>query len=129
MLKNVILKIKNSKIIKNSFWLVLSTVIQMIISLVINMFVARYLGAANYGILNYGLSFVNFFLGVCTLGLDSIIIKYLVSEKDNQGKVLGTSIVMRLLSSLLAIILIFLSVFVLKHNDKLIIITTFIYIV
>lgn len=123
MIKKVINKFKNSKIAKNSMWMIMTTVIQMIISLAVNMVVARYLSVEDYGILNYGLSFINFFIGICTLGLNSITIKYLVSEKDEQGKILGTCIVMRLISSILSVIMIMLIIIVLK-NDKVIIITT-----
>ena len=125
MIKFLIKKFQKSQIAKNSLWMVCSTIIQMILSLVVNMLVARYLGTANYGILNYGLSFINLFMGICTLGLNTITIKYLVNEKDNQGEIIGTCIGMRLISSVLSIILIMLLVILLKGNDRLIIITTF----
>lgn len=62
MINKIINKIKYSKIVRNSSWMIFSTVIKMIISLFINMIVARYLGVSNYGIINYGLSFINFLL-------------------------------------------------------------------
>jgi len=125
MIKKIFGKFKKSKIAKNSLWMISATIIQMILSLFVNMIVARYLGTTNYGILNYGLSFINFFMGICTLGLNSITIKYLVNEKDNQGKIMGTCIGMRLISSIISIIMIMIFVVLLKGNDKLIIITTF----
>ena len=123
MIKRVLNKFKNSKIAKNSMWMIITTVIQMIISLAVNIIVARYLSVEDYGVLNYGLSFINFFIGICTLGLNSITIKYLIIDKDEQGKILGTCIVMRLISSILSVIMIMLIVLILK-DDKTIIITT-----
>jgi len=123
MIKKVINKFKNSKIAKNSMWMIMTTIIQMIISLAVNIIVARYLSVEDYGIINYGLSFINFFIGICTLGLNSITIKYLVSEKKEQGKILGTCIGMRLISSILSVIMIMLIILVLK-DDKTIIIAT-----
>lgn len=123
MIKKIINKLKNSKIAKNSMWMIMTTIVQMVISLVVNMVVARYLSVADYGILNYGLSFINFFIGICTLGLNSITIKYLVSEKEEQGKIIGTCIGMRLISSILSVVMILLIVLVLK-DDKTIIIAT-----
>lgn len=124
MLKKVINKFKKSKIFQNSLWMIVTTIIQMIISLFVNMVVARYLSVEDYGIINYGLSFINFFIGICNLGLNSITIKYLVSEKDEQGKIIGTCIGMRFISSVLSVIMIIILVSVLR-NDKVIILTTF----
>ena len=124
MIKKIINKFKKSKIVKNSLWMISATVIQMILSLFVNIVVARYLGTTNYGILNYGLSFINFFMGICTLGLNSIVIKYLVNEKNNQGEIIGTCIIMRIISSIISIIMIIILVILLKGNDKIIIITT-----
>ncbi|WP_370784248.1 hypothetical protein [Faecalibacillus intestinalis] len=39
-----------NKIMKNSFWMIFERIIQMIIALFINIFITRYLGAANYGL-------------------------------------------------------------------------------
>lgn len=125
MIKKILNKFKNSKIAKNSLWMITSTIIQMVLSLFVNMIVARYLGTTNYGILNYGLSFINFFMGICTLGLNTITIKYLVNEKDNQGQIIGSCIGMRIISSVISIFMILMLVILLKSNDKLIIITTF----
>ena len=123
MISKILNKFKYSKIAKNSIWMIITTVVQMIVSLIVNMIVARYLSVEDYGIINYGLSFINFFIGVCTLGLNSITIKYLVSEKEEQGKILGTCIVMRLISSILSVVMIILIVLVLK-DDKTIIMAT-----
>lgn len=124
MIKKYINKLRKSKIAKNSLWMISATVIQMILSLFVNMVVARYLGKTNYGILNYSLSFINFFMGICTLGLNSITIKYLVNEKDNQGEIMGTCLGMRIISSIISIIMIIIFVILLKGNEKVIIITT-----
>lgn len=123
MIRVLINKLHKSKIAKNSMWMVAETIIQMIISLVVNKVVSKYLGVANYGIINYGLSFINFFNGICTLGLGTIVIKYLVNSKDEkrQGEIIGTCIWMRLLASSLSIILIFALVFILKHDSPVII--------
>lgn len=125
MVKKVIEKIKKSKIAKNSIWMIIETVFQMIISLFVNIIVARYLGRSNYGIINYGLSFVNFCSGICTLGLNTITIKYLVKNKEKQGKTLGTCIAMRIITSFLSVVLISILLFILKADDKIIRVVAF----
>lgn len=56
--------------------------------------------------------------------MGSVSIKYLINEKDNHGQIVGTCIAMRIVSSLLSILLIFIIVFVLKRNEPIIIIAT-----
>lgn len=124
MVKKILNKFKTSKIAKNSLWMIMTTVVQMIISLIVNMIVARYLTVSDYGVINYGLSFINFFIGICTLGLNSITIKYLVSERENQGNILGTCIGMRLISSVLSVFMILFLVIIL-NDSKTIIVATF----
>lgn len=126
MIKKIVNKLGHSKIAKNSAWMVTETIIQMVISLVVNKIVSQYLGVANYGIINYGVSFLNFFNGICTLGLGTIAIKYLVNEKDKQGEIIGTCIGMRLISSFISMLLISILVFILKYGDDTIIIVSII---
>ena len=126
MIKKIINKLGHSRIAKNSAWMITETIIQMIISLIINKIVSKYLGVSNYGIINYGISFLNFFNAICTLGLGTIAIKYLVNEKDKQGEIVGTCIGMRLISSFVSILLISSLVFILKKGNSIIIIVSII---
>ena len=88
---------------KNASWLIGGRVLQMLLSLFINLITARYLGPTNFGLINYANSFVAFFTSLCNLGLNYIIIKELIINKSDQGKVIGTSIGLRAISSVLSI--------------------------
>ena len=65
----------NSKEAKNAGWIIAGKVLQMVLSFVVSIFTARYLGPSNYGIINYAGAYVTFFTSFCTLGLNSVIIK------------------------------------------------------
>lgn len=110
--------IRNSKVAKNSIWIISEKVFQMIISLFVNRIVAEYLQPENYGTLNYVISLVTFFTSLCTLGLDAIIINEIINKKEKQGEVLGTSIFMRLISSFLSTFLIVFVVLYLKPGNN-----------
>ena len=110
--------------VKNSFWIISERVIQMILSFIIAMITARYLGPTNYGILNYGASFVTFFASITKLGIDAIIVNELINNKTLEGKILGSSLFLRFISSILSIISILLLIIVLKPGSKIILITT-----
>lgn len=97
---NRISGILRSREAKNTGWLVGGRIIQMALSLVIGVITARFLGPANYGLINYGAAFVTFFNSLCTLGLNSVIVKNFVDHPDDQGTTIGTSLVLRLISSI-----------------------------
>lgn len=118
-----ITRLKKSKLFINTGWLISERIIDMIITLFIGIYTTRYLGPENYGLLNYSLSFIALFTFISNLGLDAIIIKELVNRKKQEGLILGTSILMRMLSSLLSIVLILLLVkFLHWNNDKILLI-------
>ena len=89
-----------NKAVNNSAWIIAAQLYQMLLSLVIGVVSARYLGPSNYGTINYAASFVSFFTIACSLGLEGIVVKKMIDNKNDEGVVLGTSIVMRLLAGL-----------------------------
>ena len=95
---------RTQKFIKNSSWMVFSRIYQMIFSLIVGSLTARYLGPNNYGVINYGLSYINIFNTICTLGLEGVIVKRVINKPEEEGELLGTSILLRSLASILSII-------------------------
>lgn len=88
-----------NKEVKNASWLIGGKVIQMLLSLVVGVLTARYLGPSNYGLVNYGLAYVSFFTSFCTLGLNSIIVKDFVDNPGEQGETIGSTLALRAISS------------------------------
>ena len=124
---NQLLKNSSAKqFMANTGWLVFDKVFHMMLSLVVTSMTARYLGKEGYGIINYGLSFINIFTIICKLGIDSIIVNEFVKNKVKTGEILGTTLVLRLLSSLCSLILTFIFVSVLKPNQSIVIMVTMI---
>ena len=78
------------RFLANTGWIVSERIYQMLISLVVGVITARYLGPANYGIINYAASFIAFFSSICTLGLEGIIVKELVDNPEREGEILGS---------------------------------------
>ena len=115
------LQIKNKEI-RNASWLIVGKVFQMVLSLLMSIFTVRYLGPSNYGIINYVTAYVTFFTSLCTLGINSVIIKDFVDNPEQQGEAIGTSLALRGVSSILSAITITGIVFVVDKGDKLILI-------
>lgn len=100
--KNIITRFSNSKEAKNAGWLIGGRVAQMVISFLVSIITARYLGPSNYGLVNYGTAFVTFFTSVCTLGINSVIVKDFFDHPEEEGTAIGTTLGLRFVSSLLS---------------------------
>ncbi len=107
----------NKKFIGNTAWLVGGKIFEMLVGLAVSMLTARYLGPANYGLINYVSAFTTFFVCICTLGLLNTMVNELITHPDRQGEILGTSIVLRLITSALSVAAIVLLVWVMNLGD------------
>ena len=107
-----------SRFVHNAGWMVFVQIYQMVISLVVGVICARYLGPSNYGIINYVASFVSFFSIVCALGLETVVVKEVVADRSNEGLILGSSIVIRFAAGVLSMISICIVVFALNGGDE-----------
>ena len=124
MINRIIMILKGNKEVNNASWMILGRIIQMILAFFVSIITARFLGPSNYGIINYASAYVAFFTSLCTLGLDSIIVKDLIENPKEQGTALGTSIFMRGISSSIAIILVVIIVAIVDYGERETIIVT-----
>lgn len=90
--------------LKNASWIIACRIVQSLISLVIGMITARYLGPANYGVISYVSSVVAFALPIMQLGLNQTLVKEFVQAPEKEGKILGTALAINILSSILSMV-------------------------
>lgn len=95
--------IKN-KVLQNASWILIGHIIQMILQFIVGILSARFLGPENYGTINYVLSYVSFFSAFCGLGMNGVIVNELVHNRNEEGKIVSTSILLRFISSIFSII-------------------------
>lgn len=103
------MKIKNKilwKFINNTGWILFKEIYAMLVSLIVGSLSARYLGPSNYGLINYGSSFISFFWIVSQLGLSNFVVPELVRHPEKESVYLGTSVAMRLSASVASIFVI-----------------------
>ena len=108
----------------NTGWLIFDKIFHMALSLVVTAMVTRYLGVEQYGLLSYGLAFIDIFTIICKLGIDGIIVNELIKNRDRTGEILGSTTFLRLLSSFLSMILTYIFVKLLNPNDHTILVIT-----
>ena len=92
------------KVFKNSSWIIFGQIFQMLLSFLVGAYTARYLQPENYGLINLGLSNVTIFSSISSLGIEGILINEMINNPNEEGTILGTSIVLRVISSILSII-------------------------
>ena len=84
----------------NTAWLMGEKVLRMFMGLFVGIWVARYLGPEQFGLLSYAQSFVFLFTAIATLGLDSIVVRELVKDNSQRNVLLGTAFTLKLIGSL-----------------------------
>ena len=93
----------NNRVLKNASWIIVCKIIQSIISLIIGMISARYLGPSNYGLISYAGSLAAFVMPIMQLGLGKTLVQEFLERPDREGEVLGTALVMNLVSAVACI--------------------------
>ena len=91
---------KENKIFTNAKWIILCKVVQSLLQLLIGMLTARYLGPSNYGLINYAKSVVAFVGPFTQLGLNATLVRELIDTPEKEGEIMGTSLLMGMVSSI-----------------------------
>ena len=90
--------------IGNSSWLMFEKILRMAVGLFVNVWIARYLGPENFGLLSYALAFAFLFLPLVTLGLDEIVIRNVVRDPACRDETLGTAFTLKLIGGVVAFV-------------------------
>jgi polysaccharide transporter, PST family len=106
-------------IIANIGWLFLDKIVRMGVGLYVTLYIARYLGASQFGTFNYAIAFAAMFSPIATLGLDAVVIRYLVNDVSSKQQILPTVFWLKLIGSLGALFLSVGSIYLFHHNDSL----------
>jgi O-antigen/teichoic acid export membrane protein len=94
----------NNRIIQNASWIIVCRIVNALLSLIVGMLTARYLGPSNYGLISYAASLTAFVSPIMLLGLSEILVQEIVNKPESEGEALGSSIVMCLISSVVCVL-------------------------
>jgi O-antigen/teichoic acid export membrane protein len=118
---------KKNRVINNAKWIIVCKIMQSVLQLIVGMLCARYLGPSNYGIINYAASVLAFVLPIMRLGLNETLVHELIKDPDHEGQIMGTALVMNVISSLLCMLTVFGFVSVANRADSVTIIVCVLY--
>ncbi len=89
-----------NRVFNNAKWIVICKLFQSVLQLVVGMISARYLGPSNYGLISYAASIVAFAIPIMRLGFDATLVREFVDSPEDEGKIVGTSIALNLVSAI-----------------------------
>ena len=107
-----------NRVVKNASWIIGIQLIKSLLGMVISMLTARFLGPSNFGLINYAASIVAFVTPIMYLGLTGVLVQEIVNTPEKEGEILGTSVTMTFLSSLLCVIGVISVSAIANHGEK-----------
>jgi O-antigen/teichoic acid export membrane protein len=106
------------KIIDNVGWLFFDKITRIGLGLLVGVWIARYLGPAQFGQLNFAIAFVGLFGTIAGLGLNGIVVRDIVRSPSSASNILGTAIMLQALAGLIAMMLVITSISILKPDEE-----------
>lgn len=88
----------------NTLWLLSDRLLRMGVGLLVGVWIARYLGPEGYGLLSFAGSYIMLFSAIALFGLESVVVRELVTCPDQRPRIMGTTLLIRLGTGLLALL-------------------------
>lgn len=118
---------KTKQVFNNAKWIIVCKIAQSVLQFIVGIICARYLGPSNYGLINYASSVVAFALPIMKLGFDATLVRELIDNPEKEGEILGTSLTLNFISSIISMIGVFSFVSVMNAGEKITIIVCALY--
>jgi PST family polysaccharide transporter len=94
------------QVISNTAWVFAEKIIQMGLSLLVGVWVTRYLGPTQFGTLTYAMTFVSMFGAITSLGgLGGLVVRDMARDPACKDESLGTAFVLQVMSGILTVFL------------------------
>lgn len=75
----------------NSSWMLAEQMLRIVSAVFVGIYIARYLGPEQFGILNYVLAISAFIMAITRLGMDAILVRELVNRPQCHDQLMGTA--------------------------------------
>ncbi len=99
-------------------WLVADRGVRMAVALLVGGWTARYLGTANFGLLNYAMALVAIFASMAPLGMEGLAVREIIQAPQSAGDWLGTIIGFRAIAATLCAGLALASITILRPGES-----------
>ncbi|MEG3969444.1 flippase [Microcoleus sp. T2B6] len=107
------------QVLSNIAWLFTDQILQMGLGLFVGLWVARYLGPTQFGLLSYAIAFVSLFSSVATMGLGTLVVRNIARDPECKNETLGTAFGLQFTGGIITLVLTVTVIALLKPNDTL----------
>ena len=97
--------LNSSTVGANTVWQLVEKAFRLCSALVSGILIARYLQPEQYGVYNYAIAFVSFFVTVSHLSANQIFVRELVKQPGHGQEIVSSALFLRILSSILSTVL------------------------
>lgn len=84
----------------NSSWMMAEQFLRILSGVFVGIYIARYLGPEDFGVLSYVLAIATFMMAISRLGMDAILVRELVSTPEKEQLLIGTAFWMMVVAAL-----------------------------
>ena len=105
------------KVVRNIVWAVTGKVVTLLGGLLVGIFVARYLGPEQYGLMSYVMSYVALFQVLASFGMDQIEIREESKAPEEKDKIIGTAFGLKLIFAIVTMGLIALTAWLFEADS------------
>jgi O-antigen/teichoic acid export membrane protein len=105
-------------VISNTGWQFADNILRMGVGLLVGIWVARYLGPEQFGLLSYALALAALFSTFAMLGLDDIVVRDLVRDPEGKDEILGTAFTLKLFGGSIAFLAALATILMLRPTDE-----------
>lgn len=107
------------KIVDNIGWLFFDKILRMGVGLLVGVWVARYLGPEQFGLLNYALAITGLFSAIAALGMQDIVVRDIVRSPDSAYETLGTAAILQIVGGIVAYVFVLVAIAFMRPDDDL----------
>ncbi|ACD95675.1 flippase [Trichlorobacter lovleyi] len=105
------------QVFTNIGWMCADSLIRGGIGMVISIWLARYLGPEQFGLLNYVVAIAFLFSAVATFGMNSIVVRDLIKEPEQRYHILGTAVVVQVMGGVAAWLCALVTAYIVQRDD------------
>jgi len=105
------------RMIKNTASLTTAKIISLAASMVFSIFAARTLGDQTYGTYAFIMVLISYFMVTSEYGLETLIVRDVADNKENSEDYICSTIAIKTLTSILSLLLLIVSLYLLKRQD------------
>lgn len=94
------------KYFRNTSWMFAEQGVKIVSAVFVGIYIARYLGPEQFGLLSYAIAVVAVLAAITRLGMDSILVRELVVHPEDKQQYIGTAFGLMLIASIIGVVIV-----------------------